>query len=137
MVRVPRVAVCLVTFVAVVAAVCGESMAQTTTNASGATANDSISREWALRGVIVSEFGGSAVLEYLPSGRQQVVGLGAAVTPTVTVVKIDGEHVVLGTDGGATTALRLGHGGGQAPVVRARVPPRPTRPPRVPWPRRR
>jgi hypothetical protein len=111
---------------AVVAAVCAEATAQTIRTAPGAMADGSLDRQWALRGVIVSGSRRAAVLEHLASGRQELVALGAAVTPSVSLVEIEGEQVVLKGEGGATTALRLGHGG--QPVVR-RPPPRRFTPP--------
>ena len=68
----------------------------------------------------------SAVLEHLPSGRQELVAVGVAITPTLSVIQVDADRVVLGAEDGATTSLRLSHGG-QAP---ARIPPR------QPWRRR-
>jgi hypothetical protein len=133
----PRVGRCLLALVAVVAAVCGEPMTRTAGQGLGAQPGEPIVREWAVRGVIVSETRRSAVLEHLPSGRQELVGVGATVTPTVSVLRIDPERVVLGTEAGATTELRLSHGGQvrvAPPRVRARVPPRVPAPP--PWRRR-
>jgi hypothetical protein len=89
---------------------------------------EQIVREWSLRGVILSETRQSAVFEHIPSGRQISVQTGAAVTPTLTLVAIDPDRVVVDDDGGARVTLRLGHGGtGQVvrrpgPAVR-RVPP--------------
>jgi hypothetical protein len=87
-------------------------------------------KEWALRGVVITDGGSSAVLEHVPSGRDALVKAGTQVSPRVAVVAIDHDRVILRGDDDATVTLRLGHGGpavrppaGRPPVVRSRVVP--------------
>jgi hypothetical protein len=104
-------------------AVClsGEATAQTPRPASPPSEAERIVREWALRGVVISDAGRSAVLEHLPSGRQHVLGLGAIVTRSVALATIGRDRVVLDADEGTLVTLRLGHGG-QARIVRHPIP---------------
>jgi type II secretory pathway component PulC len=98
-----------------------EAVAQTPPETPQVTAAERIVREWAIRGVVISDTGRSAVLEHLPSGRQELLVVGAAVTGSVAVATIDPDRVVLNAEGGTTVTLRLSHGG-QGRVVRPPVP---------------
>jgi hypothetical protein len=97
-----------------------EATAQTARDAPQLSEGERIVREWALRGVVISDAGRSAVLEHLPSGRQELLGVGAAMTRGVAVATIDPDRVVLNTGGGTTVTLRLSHGG-QGRIVRRPV----------------
>lgn len=99
----------------------GEATAQTARRVPQVGGAERIVHEWALRGVVISEAGRSAVLEHLPSGRQHVLGVGATVTRSVAIVTIDPDRIVLDAAGGTLVTLRLGHGG-QARTVRSPVP---------------
>jgi hypothetical protein len=98
-----------------------EATAQTARGAPKLSEAERIVREWALRGIVISDAGRSAVLEHLPSGRQELLGVGAAMTRSVAVVTIDPDRVVLNAEGGATVTLRLSHGE-QGRIVRRPVP---------------
>jgi type II secretory pathway component PulC len=104
-------------------AVClsGEAAAQTARGAPRVSEGEQIVREWALRGVVISDAGRWAVLEHLPSGRQELLGVGAAMTRTTAVVTIDTDRIVLNAEGGAIVTLRLSHGE-QGRIVRRPVP---------------
>jgi hypothetical protein len=119
---------------AVAGGVHGASRADTARPAPAVESDPHIVRQWALRGVIVSGTGRSAVLEHLPSGRQELVRVGTAVTPNLSVIDVHADRVLLATGTGATTALRLSHGG-SGRVAPPRVPP-PRTPSRARWPRR-
>lgn len=93
----------------------GEAAAQA--DPPGAGGRDRIVREWALRGVVISDAGRSALIEHLPTGRGELVKVGEALSPSVAVVTIDPDLVVLDAGGDAPVTLRLGHGGAR-PVVR-------------------
>jgi type II secretory pathway component PulC len=97
-----------------------EATAQTARDAPQVSEAERILREWMLRGVVISDAGRSAVLEHLPSGRQELLGVGAAMTRGAAVVTIDPDRVVLNAEEGATVTLRLSHGG-QGRIVRRPV----------------
>lgn len=92
---------------------------------SSAIAQTSVAREWQLRGVVIAASGPIAILEHVPSGRQELRRVGDSVAAGVEVTAIAPEGVVLDAAGDDVT-LRLGHGG---PARRAPAPP----PVRVRW----
>ena len=83
-------------------------------------------QQWELRGVVIADPGPKAIVEYRPSGRQQLLRVGDILVGGVAVAAITADRVVLKSEGRAIT-LRLGHGG------RARVS-RPRMPVRLAWP---
>lgn len=114
----------VVSMVVLLAGLCGEAMAQTARGTPPVYGAERIVREWALRGVVISDRGRSAVLEHLPSGRQELVNVGVAVAPSLAVVTIERDRVVLDAHGGPTLTLRLARGGREQgfrrPVTAAR-----------------
>jgi hypothetical protein len=117
-----NVAIPVLVFLSLVAWPVGDSIAQPGPSVSAATNGaEQIVREWMLRGVIISESQQSAVFEHVPSGRQVNVPSGGTVAPSLTLVAVDADRVVLDGDGGARVTLRLGHGG-TGHVVRRPVP---------------
>lgn len=101
----------VVSMLVLLAGLCGEATAQTARGTPPVYGAERIVREWALRGVVISDRGRSAVLEHLPSGRQELVNVGVALAPSLAVVAIEHDRVALDTQGGPRLTLRLGHGG--------------------------
>jgi hypothetical protein len=109
---------------AAVLAVClaDGAAAQIRRSAPPVSEGERIAREWAIRGLVDAAAGPSAVLEHLPSGREELVRAGATLSDGAAVVTIDAERVILNATDGTAVTLRLGHGG-QAGSVRRPAPP--------------